>query len=158
MMIGRNENDQRQQALLGAMGAYNDIFNRSLANRGQVANEQLGMAGVNAGIDTSNAGLSTQASIANMGDRTSNAQFNKSQDFKDMMAMLAGVQAPTMPNFGSSGGTDYLAAGNQQYNALQNQYNAQNAANSSMWGNIAGAAGSIFGGPVGAAIGKGIFG
>jgi hypothetical protein len=145
-MIGRNENDQRQQAVLGAMGAYNDIFNRSLANRNQMANEQLGAGQINAGLST-----------AAMQDRTSNAQFNKSQDFKDMMALLAGVQAPTMPNFGPTGGTDYLAAGNQQYNALQNQYNAQNAAKSSMFGNIAGIAGSMMGGPFGAALGKAIF-
>jgi hypothetical protein len=138
MMIGRNENDQRQQALLGAMGAYNDIFQRSLANRGQVANEQLGMANVNAGIDTSNAGNQTQSSIANMG----NYNTSRELDLQELMGMLGGAQRVTMPSFSNMGETQYMPAGQQQYGAAMDAANAKNAANNSMWGTAGSLAGT----------------
>lgn len=39
--LQRGENDASQQALLGGMGAYNDIFNRGMSVRGQGLKEQL---------------------------------------------------------------------------------------------------------------------
>lgn len=152
-LIGRNENDMMMQALLAGAAENQNIFNRTLANRGQVADEQMGMANINSGADIANAGNQTQVSLGNQDAR-----------LKELLGMLAGQRSIANNGFDSfalqqnPGGADILGAAQQQYGAAMDAANAKNQAKSNLWGTVGGLAGSIFGGPVGGAIGKSIFG
>jgi hypothetical protein len=128
-LIGRDENDANQQALLGAMGAYGDIFDRQNVARNQYISEQ---------------------------------QMLREQPLNEMLSVLRGqeVKLPGFNDFyaqGDPGGAKVAAAGQQQYGAEMDKYNAASANRSSQMGalgTLGGAGiGAIFGGTGGAKLG-----
>lgn len=66
------------------------------------------------------------------------------------------VSRPTMPNPGA--GTDFLNAGNMQYQNALAAANAKNAQRSGMIGGLMGLGGSILGGPIGGMLGSSLGG
>lgn len=91
-----------------------------------------------------------------------NARTNRSLPLVEALRaqqMSGQVGMPSMPSPGA--GTDYLNAGNQQYQAAVNAANAQNAQRSGMISGLMGLGGSILGGPTGGMLGSslgGLFG
>jgi len=73
-----------------------------------------------------------------------------------MQSLTGQVGMPGMPSPGA--GTDYLNAGNQQYQAQLAAANAQNAQRSNMISGLMGLGGSILGGPVGGMLGSSLGG
>lgn len=102
--LDQGDTDANQQALLGATSAYGDIFNRSLAARGQGFGErqaiasardrqrgqQLGEQGAVAGLDSANRAedISTNAQIQSMLAALRGQQFSE----QGAMAQLSGQQ------------------------------------------------------------------
>jgi hypothetical protein len=129
--LGRNENDAYLQALQPAMQEYGNIYNRQMSNRNQWLGEQ---------------------------------QYQREQPMSELMAMLRGQQSYTNPDFNpfyhqqGASAADVLGAGQQQYAAQMDAYNAKKSNKSSLLGTIGGIAGGIFGGPAGAAAGSAIGG
>jgi len=71
--------------------------------------------------------------------------------------MGGSVQNPVFNNFanaGNAGGTNYSGAGQDQYQASMNNYNADQARGSNMWGGLMGLGGSFLGGPAGGMLGS----
>lgn len=88
-----------------------------------------------------------------------NARTNQSQPLIDALraqSMAMPVGMPTMPSPGR--GTDYLSAGDQEYQARLAAANAQNAQRSGMLGGLMGLAGSALGGPIGGMLGSSLGG
>jgi hypothetical protein len=91
-------------------------------------------------------------------------QYQREQPMSELMAMLRGQQSYTNPDFNpfynqqGASAADVLGAGQQQYAAQMDAYNAKKANKSSLLGTIGGIAGGIFGGPAGAAAGSAIGG
>ena len=91
-----------------------------------------------------------------------NARINRSLPLVEALRaqqMSGQVDMPSMPSPGA--GTNYLNAGNQQYQAAVNAANAKNAQRSGMISGLMGLGGSILGGPMGGMLGSslgGLFG
>ena len=115
--LGRNENDAYLQALQPAMQEYGNIYNRQMGNRNQWLGEQ---------------------------------QYQREQPMNELMSMLRGQQSYTNPNFSpfynqqGAAGADVLGAGQQQYAAQMDAYNAKQQNKSNLLGTAAGLAGTIF--------------
>lgn len=145
--LNQKDIDANQQALLGAMGAYNDIFNRGMSARKEGFSEQNQLYG-NSVTDRANA-------LKEMLTQRQNP-------LNEYAALIGGggVQNPQFPGYTQATpwqSPDVMGAANQQYNAAVANANAQNASSGNMLGGLLGLAGSIFGGPIGGAIG-GMFG
>ena len=140
--LNQKDVDANQQALLGAMNAYGDIFNRGLASRQQGLNEQL-----------------TQRETSGQDrDRMINeALMQRQMPLNELSALLrAGSgQLPQFENFSQATGyapADIAGAGQNQYSAAINQYNAQTAQaaqNRSAMSGLLGSAGGLIGSSIG---------
>lgn len=138
--LDRGDTDAQQQALLAATDAYGDIFNRSLANRGQAFGEQ-GQA----------AQLSGQLRQQMLAERDWQRQMSLN-DFLKLTTGTAPGGMQQMPGFmaatGYSGPNLYGAA-RDQYTANLNSANANNAATSDLMGGLFGLGGAALGAPAG---------
>lgn len=118
--LDQSDVDANMQSLLGATQAYGDIFSRTGQARQQ--------------------GITEQNMI-------------RQSPLDDLMRLNGQpVGMPQMPSFMQAGqgqAIDYLGAGNQQFNAAMNAYNADQASGSGMLGGLFGLAGSALGGPAG---------
>jgi hypothetical protein len=173
--LGQGDTDAQQQALLGAMGAYGDIFNRKLQAR------QQGMTEQQAGLEQSNykraSDISNNAAIQSMLSALRGQQVNeqqarsnftaqqrqqslaeqqmlRDQPLNDYLRLVSGTTptAPNMPSF--MGGTAYTGA--DMYGAAKDSFAAQQAAaqakqaaSSGLTKGLFGLAGGVMGGPIG---------
>lgn len=133
--LGQKDNDANQQALLGAMGAYGDIFNRGLASRQQGLAEQS---------------LLYNTSANDRARAYSEAMGNRLRPLQEMAALngAGNVQQPTFDAFTQA--TAYnppniYQAGQDQYNAQLGQYNANQAASANRNNAIGGLFGNLLG-------------
>lgn len=169
-MLMRGENDASQQALLAGMGAYGDIFNRSLAARGQMFGERQTAAEMARALRGQKFG--EQVTGANLGGQQrqqaiAEQAYLRSLPLNELNSLLTGqqVQGPQMPGFSTSqsaGGVDYSGAGRNQYQDAMAQYNAAQAAKSKKGAGIGSMVGMIgggmLGGPLGASLGSSLGG
>lgn len=161
MGLGEFQNatqQQQYQQLMGMAGLANqnnnDQFSQNMvmnnylnALRGQQFQEQLGMSQANAGIRAQGLNELYQAQQAPL---------------NNLNALLGGMQVQN-PNFqgyasqGNAGGVDYLGAGQSQYQAAMNAFNAQQQARANSTSGLLGLVGTIggaaLGGPLGASAG-----
>lgn len=177
--LGQGDTDAQQQALLGAMGAYGDIFNRKLAARQQGMTEQqlaaeqanymrssdIGANSMVQGMLSALRGqqINEQQAIANFTaqqrqQHLAEQQMLRDQPLNDYLRLVAGT-TPTSPNMPSfMAGTAYTGA--DMYGAAKDTYAAQQAAAQAKQAQAAGLtkglfslAGSVMGGPIGGALG-----
>jgi len=174
---GQKMNDAQQQALLGSMGAYGDIFNRSLASRQQGVGEQTKSAEYanslrnqqyGEGLQDFNTG--NQAEMLSRGaseqDRTRQLQEALMQrqlplsEYQALMGSAGGVPALSFNSFfnqGNAGAADLTGAAQQQYQAQLDNYNLAQKKKGGLMAGIGTAGGAIiggmYGGPAGAAAG-----
>lgn len=175
--LNRGENDANQQALLGAMGASGDLFNRQMAVRQQGGQEMTAATDLanalrtqrrSEGIQDYDMGLRDQL----MGRATSQedrsrqiqeAQFLRQNPLNEFNSFMSGGQVQ-MPQFGSyanagqSSAADIFGASKMQYeDAIQRDNAAKAAKGNKLGGAASGAAsGAAMGsmvGPWGTAIG-----
>lgn len=158
----------------GRNDAYNQANFSSIIGSGQEAARMQGMDINQAGLWNQTQGQQfgqdlTSATYANQ-LRTQQIQeeaMRRGMSLNEMNALLSGQQVgmPQMPSFMAGSpqqGVDYMGAGQQQYQAALDQYNAQKASKSGMFGTIGtiggGIIGGIYGGPQGAMVGSKIGG
>ena len=147
--LGQKDNDANQQALLGAMGAYGDIFNRGIASRQQGLAEQS---------------LLYNTSANDRARAYSEAMQNRLRPLSELSALNGGSQiaAPSFDAYTQATGytpANIYGGAQDAYNAQLGQYNAnraQSSANSAAGASTGAAVGSIFG-PIGTVVG-GLFG
>jgi hypothetical protein len=182
--LGQKSNDMNNQALLGAMGAYGDIFNRSLAARQQSVGEETQAAnyanalrGQQLGEGTTMFNIGNQSEALARGaqseDRSREIQeaLMKRQlplsEYSQLMGAAGGVPGMQFGNFfnqGNAGAADLTGAAQQQYQAQLDAYNAQQKKKTGLMGGVGSVAGGIIGGvatagnPMGIAAGASIGG
>lgn len=190
--LNNQQNDAQQQALLGAASAYGDIFNRSLAGRQQLYNEQAdtynrSLAGRQQAIgEQQNAfanslagrqqlfneqqglfGNSLAARQQSVGEAQSlyNSQVNdrnrmiqelltqRQNPINEYTALVNGtsLQQPRFDNFTQATpntAPDMMGAGQQQYNAAMQSYNAQQQARANQNAGLFGLGGTLLTAPL----------
>lgn len=162
--LNRSDVDASQQALLGAMGAYGDIFNRGLASRGQAFGENLTaqqMAQALRGQQFQERLNQSELGGKQRQQAISEQAYLRSLPLNELNSLLHGqqVQSPQMPGFQTMQalqGPDILGATQAGYNAQMGQYNAKQQQKSGLTSGLLGLAGSIGGsffGPMGTALG-----
>ena len=142
--LNQKDVDSNQQALLGAMGAYGDIFNRDLQARQQGISE--------AQLLRSNSIDDRQRAIQEM-------LLQRQNPMNEYAALLrgTGVQMPSFAGYTQATGynaPDLMGAANSQYQDAMGRYNAQQASNASAGSGI----GSILGGIAGTFLGNPMLG
>lgn len=142
--LNQKDVDSNQQALLGAMGAYGDIFNRDLQARQQGISE--------AQLLRSNSIDDRQRAIQEM-------LLQRQNPMNEYAALLSGtgVQMPSFAGYTQATGynaPDLMGAANSQYQDAMGRYNAQQASNASAGSGI----GTILGGITGAFLGDPLLG
>jgi len=168
-VLGRTENDASQQALLGAMGAYDTITGRQLQGRGQRYGELSDqwtkqMQGRQQGA--ADYAMRQQGRQQQIQEQA----YLRSIPLNELNAILRG-QNVNMPQFssfaqqGQTGGPNLLGAADQQYQAALGQANASRAGGSALGSGIGAIAGGVLGSVVpvvgtaaGAALGSGLGG
>jgi hypothetical protein len=177
--LDRGDVDAQNQALLHGVQEYGNVFNRGLqsnqnnfgqnaavANFGNQSNAQgfgqnaqtqamlAALRGQQFGEQGQMAGLNDRQRLQGLQER----QMLRQQPLNDLNQLMGGsVQNPVFGNFanaGNSGGTNYSGAGQDQYKAAMDDYNAGQARNSNMWGGLMGLGGSFLGGPAGGMLGS----
>jgi hypothetical protein len=163
---GQKANDANQQALLGSMGAYGDIFNRSLQARqqsvgeeAQAANYANALRGQQLGEGTTMFNIGNQAEALQRGadeaDRTRQMQEALMQrqlplqEYQQLMGAAGGVPGMQFGNFfnqGNAGAADITGGAQQTYQAQMDAYNASQKAKAGMLGGVGSVAGGIIGG------------
>lgn len=127
--LDQSDVDASMQALLGATQAYGDIFSRTGQARQQGITEQ---------------NMIRQSPL---------------DDLMRLNGQPVGMpQMPSCMQAGQGQPIDYLGAGQQQFNAAMNAYNADQASGAGMLGGLFGLAGSALGGPMGGMLGTKLFG
>jgi hypothetical protein len=181
--LDQSDTDARQQALLGGMGAYGDIFSRGLAGNQQEIGRQFGMSdradsqrgqqfGENQALQNMLMQLrgqqfGEQTNMADLANRNRMMNLNEQQvvgnrPFEQYAALNANaMKDPTFGAFmGATPGTapDYQTAANQIYQINQDAGNKKAAQSGGMMSGLFGlggaALGGMFGGPMGAALGS----
>ena len=170
---GQRANDASQQALLGSMGAYGDIFNRSLQARQLANTEDTTAANYANALRGQQFGegqqLYTDANQQQVLGRTADTddytrQLQEAllqrglpmQEYQQLMSAAGG--APPGLNFGSffnegnAGAADVAGAADKTYAAQMQAYNAAQTSKAGMLGGLGSVAGSFFG-PIGTAVG-----
>lgn len=157
MGLGEFQNatqQQQYQQLMGMAGLANQVNNDQFSQnmvmnnylnalRGQQLSEQMGISQANAGIRAQGLNELYQAQQAPL---------------NNLNALLGGMQVQN-PNFqgyasqGNAGGIDYLGAGQSQYQAAMNAYNAQQQARANSTSGLLGLVGTIGGAALGAPAG-----
>ena len=177
--LDRGDTDAQNQALIHGTQEYGNIFNRGLqanqnnfgqnaavANFGNQSNAQgfgqnqttqamlAALRGQQFGEQGQMAGLNDRQRLQGLQER----QMLRQQPLNDLNQLMGGsVQNPVFNNFanaGNAGGTNYSGAGQDQYQASMNNYNADQARGSNMWGGLMGLGGSFLGGPAGGMLGS----
>jgi hypothetical protein len=145
--LNRGDVDARNQALLQSTNAYNDIFNRGLAQNEQVygqgmQNKQFGLQRQNQmygqGLQDRQFGLQHQNQMFGQNISERQQRMNEANNPYQQMMWLNSMQ--NNPQFGglSQGqGANYVGAGQNQYLGNLGNWNAQTAANNGMIGGIA---------------------
>lgn len=131
--LNQQDVDANQQALLGAMGAYGDIFNRGMSSRDQALNEAL------------------QSRGASIDDRSRELQemlLERNQPLQDLQSLMSGgsIQTPGFEGYTQATpwqAPDFMGAAQQQYSDEMGRYNAQQAANAQGMSGLLGLAGSL---------------
>lgn len=162
----RAQTDAEQQALLGAQGAYGDIFNRQLAARGQQFGERTQATNMANALRQAQMAEATNLMGASGSERTRAIQeqsFLRNLPLNELNALLGGgqVQNPQFENYNTAGyvaGPDYSGAANQQYQANLAGANAKNAGSAGLAKGLFGIAGSAMGGPLGGMLGSALGG
>jgi len=146
--LDEGDTDANQQALLGGMGAYGDIFNRGLAGNDQTLRSQQMQAALR--------GTQRQQGLS----EREQARQSPLDDFNRLTRGINPTQ-PQMPSF--MGGTnfnpaDMYGAGKDQYSAQMDAYNAQQAQQGGLMKGLFGLGGSALGGQFGGMLGGKLFG
>jgi len=153
--LDEGDTDAQQQALLKAMGAYGDIFNRGLGKAGAMT----GQRGEQVGEQMQSSQLASMLRGRGLQERETVRQ-SPLNDFLKLTQGVAPESGPQMPSFAS--GTPYQAAdmagaADKTYQAQLDAFNAAKARKGGMMGGLGtlagGAAGAFFGGPAGAMLG-----
>lgn len=172
--LDMGDTDANQQALLGGMSAYNDIFNRGLSANQQEINRQFGMSdradsqnqqqfGQNETLQRLLASLrgqqfNEQGAMAQLNGQLrqqgiAEQQLIRDDPYNQLMKLQGQNPAdPTMPSFMGAGytpGADIYGATNADYQNQLAAVNAKNASKSGMMSGLMGLAGSVIGGPAG---------
>lgn len=183
-----DEGDTRaqMQSLLAGQAEYGNMFARAMGQNQQNFGQRLGAAGFNNQVGDSRFGQNLQQqNLATMlrgqqfGEQGARANLNNTQrgamlqeqqairqsPLNDLRSLMGGpVSNPQFANFMGAGqgqGVDYTGAGNNQYQAQMNQFNAQQAQQSNMMSGLFGLGGAALAGPAGAKAGSflgGLFG
>lgn len=140
--LDEGDTDAEQQALLGAMGAYGDIFQRGMSVRGQTAAERGQLTaeralGAEFANDTRARAVSEQDSAGRLAgllrqQGLGEQMMRRQIPINDYLSMINGTtpQMPQMPSFtGATGskGPDMYGAAQDQYGAAVDQENASAA-------------------------------
>jgi len=174
---GQRMNDASQQALLGSMGAYGDIFNRSLQARQQGVGEEMSAAqyanslrGQQFGEGKSMYDIGNQRELlareADTADRARQmaeaeaARYRPLQEYQALRGAAGGAPELGFNSFfnqGNAGAADMYGAAEKDYQARLDAANAAAKKKGGMMsgiGTMGGAIiGGIYGGPAGAAAG-----
>ena len=137
--LNRSDVDARNQGLLAGTTENNNIFNRGLAQNNQVYGQNLSNQQF---ANTSN----NQAFNQNLQGRQQ-ALTEQNNPYQQMMWMNSIQQGNpvfgNVTNAGAGSGTDYSTAGQNTYNGLLGNYNAQTASNAAQIGGIGQLVGGI---------------
>lgn len=178
--LDQGDTDAQQQALLGAATEYGNIFNRGLSannqqllaeqaiaalrgdQRGQLFNEQGAMANLaNQNRSRQFDEQGQQAQLAGMLRQQSLAEQDKLRQspMDDYLRLTQGTNPsmPQMPSFMAGSGynaANVAGAGQQQYGAAMDAYNANQAQSAGVTSGLFGLAGSALGGPLGGSLGS----
>jgi len=137
--LNRSDVDARNQGLLAGTAENNNIFNRGLAQNNQVYGQNLSNQQF---ANTSN----NQAFNQNLQGRQQ-ALTEQNNPYQQMMWMNSMQQGNpvfgNVTNAGAGSGTDYSTAGQNTYNGLLGNYNAQTAQNAAQIGGIGQLVGGI---------------
>jgi len=137
--LNRSDVDARNQGLLAGTAENNNIFNRGLAQNNQVYGQNLSNQQF---ANTSN----NQAFNQNLQGRQQ-ALTEQNNPYQQMMWMNSMQQGNpvfgNVTNAGAGSGTDYSTAGQNTYNGLLGNYNAQTASNAAQIGGIGQLVGGI---------------
>ena len=137
--LNRSDVDARNQGLLAGTSENNNIFNRGLAQNNQVHGQNLSNQQF---ANTSN----NQAFNQNLQGRQQ-ALIEQNNPYQQMMWMNSMQQGNpvfgNVTNAGAGSGTDYSTAGQNTYNGLLGNYNAQTASNAAQIGGIGQLVGGI---------------
>jgi len=149
--LDRGDTDAQQQALLGSMGAYGDIFNRGLAANDQMLGQQQAKATLSGQQRGQRFGeQGQQAQLAGQLRQQSLAEQQKLRQapMDDFLRLTQGIN-PTQPNMpGFMAGTGYNAAdiygaGKDQYGQAVDATNASNASKAGTAKGLMGLAGTV---------------
>jgi hypothetical protein len=178
--LDQGDTDAQQQALLGAAGEYGNIFNRGLSANNQQLQQQQAIAALRGNQRAQQFG--ENQAIADFDQRVRGQQFNEQgqqaqlagmlrqqslaeQDrirqspMNDFLRLTQGIN-PTMPQMPSfMAGTGYNAAdmqgaGQRQYDAQMDAFNASQAQSGNFMSGLFGLGGSVLSGPAGSLGGK----
>lgn len=159
--LNEGENDANQQALLGAMGAYGDIFNRGMAVRQQGGAEMQASTDLaNAlrsqrrteGMEDYDAGIRNQLMERATSQEDRNRQINermfqRTNPLNEFNSFMSGaqVQAPDWANYSNAQGSnaaDIFGASQKQYQDQIDRYNMKVAGGGNKLGGAASGAAS----------------
>jgi hypothetical protein len=159
--LNRGENDANQQALLGAMGASGDLFNRAMAVRQQGGSEMQSATDLaNAlrsqkrteGLQDYDAGIRNQLMERATSQEDRNRQINermfqRTNPLNEFNSFMSGaqVQAPDWANYSNAQGSnaaDIFGASQMQYQDQVDRYNAKLAGKGNKLGGAASGAAS----------------
>jgi hypothetical protein len=172
---GQRANDASQQALLGSMGAYGDIFNRSLAARQQMTGEDFRAAEYANSLRGQQFGEGQQeymmgnqqevmARAAQTDDRTRQIEemlmkrHMPLNEYSQLMGAAGGAPNMDFENYfnqGNAGAADIAGAAEKTYAAQMEAAAAKAKSKAGMMSAIGSVAGSFFG-PIGTAVGGAI--
>ena len=145
-ILGRNETDASNQALLSGIGEYGNIRGGQMGWRNQKLGEGVGQFDRDSAERAQRYGELTDQYGRDITDRNrylSEQKARRDLPLEEMMKLTEAsgdVSLPKMPGFyeqGSGGGTKYGEAGQQQYGSAMDRYNAKQAQNANFWNSAA---------------------
>lgn len=162
--LNRSDVDARNQGLLAGTAENNNIFNRGLAQNNQVYGQNLqnqqfasqnNQQGFNQRFNEQQLASQNAYQQGNLANQSGQLEIQQRQQamaeannpYQQMMWMNSMQQSNpvfgTVTNAGLGGSTDYSQAGQDTYNGLLGNYNAETAADAAQIGGIAQLAGGI---------------
>jgi len=135
----RADTDASMQALIGAMGEQNTLFNQGIA--GNQAADRQRMQQYGEAIDTRDLPMQEMLKMQQAGGQ-----------------VTPNLAMPGFMSATNGQGVDYSGAAQNQYQAAMNDYNAKQAQSGGMLKGLMSVGGTLLGGPLGGALGSALGG